>query len=451
MQSIRMSLSHFKSLVLSMMALCLFGSPQGQARDLPFAVGAPPFDWADYMAFAGEPPSSGRLRITGPWAGVDGERFRSILAYFEAATGIKTTFEGSDRSEEQLLLEIAAGTPPDLAIIPQPGLMRSLAKQGKLAPLPKGTSQWVADNYAAGASWVALSDMDGDSFGFLYKTELKSLIWYNPATFADLGYAPPQTFEALQALTARMIKEGRMPWCMGAGSGGASGWPATDWIEDLMLRLEGPEFYDQWVAHGVPFNDVRVQSVFDAYGAFARGAKMVEGGGKAVATRDFREAAAQLTELPPRCMMLRQASFIPAFFPKDTIIGRDVDFTYFPTLKNAKNRPILGSGTFVTMPKQSPEAERFIDFLKLPIAHELWMAQSMFLTPHKGVDGQLAKEPSNQKMQTLLRAADIFRFDGSDMMPGGIGAGAFWRGMLDYLAGQSAADVTGKIEAAWPK
>jgi alpha-glucoside transport system substrate-binding protein len=176
----------------------------------------------------------------------------------------------------------------------------------------------------------------------------------------------------------------------------------------------------------------------------------VAGGTGAVATTDFRDSPKGLFSSPPQCYMHRQASFIPSFFPEGTEVGVDVDFFYFPAFAEKDlGSPVLGAGTLFAITKDSPAARAFIDFLKTPIAHEVWMAQKGFLTPHKGVNTELYGDATLKKMGDILLGADVFRFDGSDLMPGGVGAGTFWTGMVDYAGGKDAQAVATDIQTSW--
>jgi len=257
--------------------------------------------------------------------------------------------------------------------------------------------------------------------------------------------------EELHALTDQIVKDGGVPWCIGLGSGGATGWPATDWVEDIMLRTQKPEVYDKWTTNEVKFTDPAVVAAIDEFGKFAKNEKYVDGGVAAVASTDFRDSPKGLFAVPPKCYLHHQASFIPSFFPEGTKLGTDADFFYMPTYAAHADlgKPVLGAGTLVSIAKDSPTARAFVDFLKTPVAHELWMAQSSFLTPYKGVNVDAYANPQMKKEGEILTSATTFRFDGSDLMPGKIGAGAFWTGMVDFVGGKSAQDAAAEIQSAW--
>jgi len=284
---------------------------------------------------------------------------------------------------------------------------------------------------------------------------VKSLVWFVPENFKEAGYNVPSTMEELQALTDQIVKDGGVPWCIGLGSGGATGWPATDWIEDLMLRTQAPDVYDGWVKNTVKFNDPRVIAAMDIFGSIVKDDKKVAGGTKAVATTAFGDSPKGLFTVPPQCYLHRQASFIASFFPKDSVAGQDYDFFYMPPYASHPElgNPVLGAGNIVTITKDSPAARAFIDFLKTPIAHEIWMAQanSSFLSALKSVSTKAYSSDALRKQGEILLGATTFRFDGSDLMPGPIGAGAFWTGMTDFVNGKSSKDVADQIQSAWDK
>ena len=396
-----------------------------------------------------------QVTVFGPWLTVDQANAETMLAAFAEASGHDVRYVGSDSFEQQIVVDSEAGSPPNVAVFPQPGLAADMAGRGFLTPLKEGTADWVRDNYAAGQSWIDLgtyADENGNDqlFGFFYKVDVKSLVWYIPENFEDAGYEVPATMEELKALTDQIVAEGETPWCIGLGSGGATGWPATDWVEDMLLRTQPPEVYDQWVTNEIPFTDDRVVAAIDEFGAFSRNDDYVAGGAGVVASTDFRDSPKGLFSSPPQCYMHRQASFIPAFFPEGTVVGEDADFFYFPSYEGKDlGKPVLGAGTLWAITNENQAAHDLIAFLQEPQAHEIWMGLTGFLTPHKGVDSSMFSDPTLAKMNEILLGATTFRFDGSDLMPGGVGAGSFWTGMVDYVGGKAADEVASEIQSSW--
>lgn len=424
--------------------------------EMIFAEGEGDFDWEGYQAFADAHDLSGQnLTVFGPWLAGEAQAFENLLAYFNAATGATATYTGSDSLEQQIVIDAEAGSAPDITVFPQPGLASTLAERGFLTPLEDDTDDWVRENYAAGQSWVDLGTYDGpsgedDLYGFFFNVNVKSLVWFVPENFEDAGYDVPQSMEELKELTEQIVSEGETPWCIGLGSGGATGWPATDWVEDLMLRTQPPEVYDAWVSNEMPFDDPRVVAAIEEFGYFARNDDHVVGNADAIAATDFRDSPKGLFDAPPACYMHRQASFIPAYFPEGTALGEDADFFYFPAYAEKDlGTPVLGAGTLLTITDENPANATFFDFLETPFAHEIMMAQDGFLTPHKGADPANYSNDTQRGQGKILTSATTFRFDGSDLMPGGVGAGSFWTGMVDYSGGADAGEVAAAIQASW--
>ncbi|MDR7308396.1 ABC transporter substrate-binding protein [Rhodoferax saidenbachensis] len=395
------------------------------------------------------------LTITCPWTGPEEASFKKVLEVFEKATGAVVKTSCSSSSEQQIVIDIKAGSPSNISVFPQPGLAANMAAIGALTPLGDKSRDWVKKNYAAGSSWADLgtySNKEGkkEFYGFFYNVNVKSLVWYIPENFKEKGYKVPETMEELQALTKKMAAAGgTKPWCIGLGSDAATGWPGTDWVEDFMLRVNAPDVYDGWVNNTIKFNDKRVLEALNAYGWFAKDDANVDGGAKAVATISFKDSPKGLFGSPPKCYMHRQASFIPAFFPEGK--ADEADFFYFPAYASKSlGKPVLGGGTILTITKDSKAAHAFMDFMQSAPAHETWMADGPgFLTPHKGVDLAKYKTKAQKKQGEILLNATTFRFDGSDLMPGAIGAGSFWKGMVNFSGGQSAREVADEIQKSW--
>lgn len=394
------------------------------------------------------------LTIFGPWLTEDQEHFEAVIAPFEEATGADVQYSGSDSFEQQIVIDTQAGSAPNIAVFPQPGLAADLASRGLLTPLEEDTSQWVLDNYAAGQSWIDLgtyADENGEDqlYGFFYKVDNKSLVWYVPQNFTDAGYEIPETYEDLIALSEQIIADGGTPWCVALGSGAATGWPATDWVEDLMLRMNAPEDYDAWVSNELKFNDPKVVAVLEEYQRFVQ-EDWVNGGSAAAASTDFRDGPAGLFAVPPGCYMHKQASFISSFFPEGTEIGTDADFFYFPSSSEADlGNPVLGAGTLFAITDENDAAHAFINYLQTVEANEIWMGRAGMLTPHTGVNLDAYSSDAARRQTEILLNADTFRFDASDLMPGAVGAGSFWTGVVDLTGGADAQEVADEIQASW--
>jgi alpha-glucoside transport system substrate-binding protein len=442
----------FLGVALSALALA---SPA--SAELKFAPGEDArFTWQNFEDLKSVDLKGESLSIFGPWRGEDEALVRSVLDYFSEATGASINYSSSENYEQQIVIDTQAGSPPNIAILPQPGLIQDLASKGLLVPLEEADATFIKDNYGAGQSWVDLGtykDKEGQSkfFAFPYKADLKSLVWYVPENFEEAGYEVPETWEDMMKLSDQIVADGGTPWCIGLGSGGATGWPATDWVEDIMLRTASPDVYDKWARNEIPFNDPAVVNALQIFADIATNDDYVDGGKAAVAATDFRDSPKGLFGIPPKCYLHRQASFISSFFPEGTELGVDADFFYLPPMASKPDlgKPVLGAGTFAMITKDSKAAREFIKYLQMPLAHEIWMAQSGLLTPLKTANQDAYANEQLKKQGDILVNASTFRFDGSDLMPGKIGAGAFWTGMIDLVGGKSAEAVATDIQTSW--
>lgn len=413
--------------------------------DTPTALG-------DLGKFEGE-----TITVMGSMEGGDEEMLNNVVSCFEKATGADVKYSGSRDFAALIVADLRSNNAPNIAIFPQPGLAGDMAKDGFLTPLGQDSADWMAENYGAGSSWAALgtyADAAGndDFYGFAFKMDLKSLVWYSPEQFEDNGYEIPDSMEGLIQLSDQMVEDGNTPWCIGVESGNATGWTATDWMEDIMLRTTTPANYDRWVSNDLAFNSPEVINAMEIYGSFSRTDAYVAGGASSVATTFFGDAPKGLFSSPASCMMHRQASFIPSFFPKEgeEVASGEADFFYFPPFAEADlGKPVLGAGTLWTMTKDSPATRAFFEFLKEASAHEAWMSQGSFLTAHKGVNLDAYATPALRKQGEILSNATTFRFDASDLMPGAIGAGAFWSEMTAFANGQDTKATADNIQSAW--
>ncbi|WP_306132329.1 ABC transporter substrate-binding protein [Roseivivax marinus] len=444
-----------RTLTASVATLALLAGA-ASAQDLLVPVGEGPFTWDSYNTFAENTDLSGEtVTITGTWTGFEKEKVDEVFRYFEEATGATVEYSGSDSFEQDIVISARSGSAPNIAIFPQPGLAADMASQGYLTPLDPSVGDFVRENYAAGESLVDLATYAGPEgeenlYGLFYRIDLKSLVWYNPIIFDEFGFDVPESMEELKELTEDMADEELTPWCLGLGAGAATGWPATDWVEEMMLRLHSPDVYDQWVSNEISFDDPQVVEAIEEFGWFAKNDDYINGGAEAAATTDYRDSPSGLFTIPPECGMLRQASFVTAFFPDDAEMGENIDFFYFPAFEEKDlGNPVLGAGTLFTITDPSEGATKMIEFLELPLAHEIWANQGAFLSPHSGLNPETYQTDTQRQQSEIIQEATTFRFDASDLMPSEIGAGAFWTGMVDYVTGSEAADVAADIQARW--
>ncbi|BBH70934.1 alpha-glucoside ABC transporter substrate-binding protein [Actinoplanes sp. OR16] len=372
---------------------------------------------------------------------------------FEQCTGATIKYEGDKAFETQVLVRAKAGNPPDLAFVPQPGLLQQLVATGKAVEAPAETSANVDKWF--GEDWKAYGTVDGKFYAAPLGANVKSLVWYSPQEFKDKGYTVPTTLADLQTLTDKIVTDGGKPWCAGISSGEATGWPVTDWVEDFVLRTAGPEVYDQWVKHEIPFNDPKIATAFDAAGNYLKNDKYVNGGlgdVKSIASTTFQDAG--LPILDGQCSLHRQASFYAANFPADTKIAEDGDiYAFYLPGQDASSKPVLGGGEFVLAFADRPEVKAFQTYLSSDTwANTKAKLSSGWVSANKGLDPNNLKNPIDKLSATILLDPNAtFRFDGSDMMPAAVGSNAFWKQATNWITGQDTKTTVDNIEKAWPQ
>ena len=421
-----------------MLAVSLVSCSQGQTQRV------------DVDASESSSARGNTVTVLGVFVGEQQARLEEAIAPFEAETGIDVLYEGTDAFTTLLPVRLDSGNPPDVAMFPQPGLMKSLAEEGALVPLDDFLGRAQLNEFYP-ESWIDLSTVNNNIYGIWYRSAVKSLVWYVPAQFEQRGYEVPQTWAEMIALSDRIVAEGETPWCIGLEGGNASGWPATDWIEEILLRTAGPDFYEKWVNHEVPFDSPEVQTAFEYFGEIVRSPGYVWGGITGALSISWGEAPTGLFGDDPNCFMHRQANFIPAFFPEGTTLGTDVTFFQTPDINPEYGNALLVGGDIFSMLRDTPEARAFMAYMATPTPHEIWAANGDFLSANTQVDLSVYPDETSRQQAALLTSADVVQFDGSDAMPGAVGTGTFWSESMNFVAGSSAEKVTEQIEYYWPE
>jgi alpha-glucoside transport system substrate-binding protein len=290
---------------------------------------------------------------------------------------------------------------------------------------------YINENYAE--DWVNLGTVDGKYVGLMVFTALKGNIWYSPSVFEDNGWEEPTTFEELDALVEEMADGGTPPWGIGLESAEASGWPATDWIEDFVLRQSGPDVYDQWYQGEIDWSSDEIRSAWEAFGRWAADERYVAGGPNTVLTTNFAEGGNCIFDDPPGCYLHHQASFITglgAFAEHEA--GTDYDFFGFPDINDEFTGAVEGAGDQFGMFNDTPQARALMNYLATAEAQEIWIGRGGKLSANREVSLDVYPDDIARKSAEILANAEIVRFDASDLMPGEVNS-AFWSGVLDYV------------------
>ncbi len=412
-----------------------------------------PADSALMRAMAGEFKGT-IVTVDGPFADADEVKFNKSMEAFEKATGIDVQYQGSKEFEAAISVRVDGGNPPDIADFPQPGLLANYVRQGKIVdPTTFIPEEWLQQQY--NQSWLDMAMMPGpdgqQSAGVWHRYNAKSLVWYPKKAWDEAGYEVPKTWDELLALTQTIADDGDTAWCIGIESGAATGWPATDWTEEMMLRTTTPENYDKWVAGELKFDSPEVRAAIEEWSKIWFNNDYVYGGTKSIVSTAFGDSTAPMFEDPPKCWLHRQGNFITSFFPEGSKPGVDYDFFYFPSMTEAE-KPWLVAGDIMAMFNDRPEVQALMEYFTTPESASGFLQGGGALAAQKTATPDMYGAELEKGIATLVQDATVFRFDGSDMMPGEVGAGSFWKGMTDYVSGAADLDtVLPEIDKSWPE
>lgn len=398
------------------------------------------------------PADDNTVTILGPWSGADRDAFTEVLLSFTNQTGIGVAYEETRDIDTALNPRIEAGYPPDIAILSNPDQMGYYADLGALKDMSVFIDvDIIQSNYPQ--TWIEQGTYNDTLYGIFYKATNDSLIWYSPQEFERYGYRIPQTWDDLMALTEEIANARRKPWCMGLESGGITGWPATNWIEDIVLRTSGPEVYDQWISHEISWTDPAIADAWARFGEIALNEDYVAGGVEGMLATNFGDAPAGLFEqsyLPSKCYMLYQGAFIREFFPQNLIAGQDYDFFPVPPINEEFGTPARGQADILVVLNDDEDTRALMNYLATVEAQQIWAARSnVWVWPNKHISPSTYPDPMQANIAATLVGADVFRYDASAQMPGEIGSAAFLTGIVNYLQGEELDSVLETIEAAY--
>lgn len=371
----------------------------------------------------------GEITVAAVWTGGEQESFQEVMDAFTEDSGVDVSYKSSDDLGTYLGTQIEGGNPPDVALIPQPGLMRDLAQQGSLVELGDDALAGLEENYAP--IWKDLATVDGTTYGVYFKTASKSTWWYNTAAFEQAGVEPPATWDELQD-TADTVNQSGTPFL---SIGAADGWPLTDFFENVYLQTAGPEKYDQLAEHQIKWTDQSVLDALQTMGEFLGEDANLAGGASGTLQTDFVTSVTQTFTDPPEAATVYEGDFVAGVVSAETEakVGETADFFPFPDVGAAG--AVVGGGDVAVALTDSPEAQEFLTFLTTPEAAEVWASRGGFISPNENLDaGVYPDETTRRIAESVTQAADAgnFRFDLSDLQPADFGATA-GRGMFQRL------------------
>ena len=419
----------------------------------------------DQSLGADKPFSGKTVDIQVQWTGGELANFQASMADYAKASGMTIQVDSVPSSHETVLkARIEGGSPPDLAQLAQPTPVLAYAAEGKVIDLASfmDTNKLTSEHPAT----IGLVSANGKIWGIPYKADVKSTIWYPIKAFAAKGYQVPTTWDELIALSDKIVADGSNPWCISAGGpGDATGWQITDWIEEVVLKTKGLDYYNQWISHKVTFEDAGIKDAFDKYvGKIFFTKSYVYGGPTAIINTDQKTTMDPMFNQDmqaPNCWMQKVPTWYgPDFFPDQRasgqpskyIIGQDVGIFPFPTIDPSQNNA-EGSADTMMMLKDRPEVRAVAEFMATPEGLENWIrAGSAISTNTSTPAAWYAGSYKLQVASDIVNKAAGIGFDASDLMPGAVGAGTFWTQSVDWVNsnGSNTDAVLKAIDDSWP-
>ncbi|MFL5779288.1 MAG: ABC transporter substrate-binding protein [Chloroflexota bacterium] len=354
----------------------------------------------------------GSVSVYGTWTGAEQDSFMAMIQPWKDGTGVQVNYTGQRDLPTAISTGIAGGNLPDVAGLPGPGQMLQYYDQGVLKPLD--FVDFAAYEGATPPGFAALGKApDGKLAGIFTKGAVKGLIWYNTKNWKET--TPPTTWDDLNSKAKAAATGDTKEWCIGLESGGDSGWPGTDWIEDFVIRQSGPDVYDKWVKGEQKWTSPEIKQAFTAFGDAVSNA---HGGANYINTTNFGKAANPMFTTPPGCLLHHQASFITDFFKNEAKAQpTDYDFFQMPDINSQFAGSITGGGDLFGMFHDTPQAQSLINWMLTPQAQEIWVKRGGFISANKGVPIDSYPDAQSKKAAQILSSAKTFRFDGSDLMP----------------------------------
>ncbi|MFJ9902802.1 ABC transporter substrate-binding protein [Streptomyces sp. NPDC101152] len=388
------------------------------------------------------------LEVAAVWTGAEQDNFMKVMDEFKKRTGAKIDFVPTGNNTSTFLgTKIQGGQPPDVAFLPQVGVLHQFADKGWIKPLGADTKAQLTKNFSKG--WVDLGAWKGTQYGVYAKAANKSLVWYNTKAFDAAGIKDtPKTWKDFLT-TAQTLSDAGSP---AVSIGGADGWTLTDWFENVYLSQAGPQKYDELAAHKIKWTDPSVKDALTTLAQLWGKNDLIAGGTKGALNTEFPKSVTQTFSGSTPAAMVFEGDFVAANINGDTKAKLGTDAKVFPFPAVGSQAPVVSGGDVAVALKGGQGAQALLTFLASTDAAQIWAAQGGILSPNKQMDMSSYKDAvTKQIAQQLLAAGDNFRFDMSDQAPAAFGGTAGigeWKDLQDFL--RNPKDVAGaqqKLEA----
>lgn len=388
----------------------------------------------------------GSVEVAASWAGQEQASFEKVLEAFTAKTGIKATYTSTgDNTATILGTRLQGGKPPDVAMLPQPGLLNDLAGRGQLQAIDDIAGPLVDQHYAP--IWRTLGTVSGKLYGVWYKAANKSTVWYRTKAFSDAGIQPPTDYDGWLKDAQTLSDAGTTPFALG----GAQGWTLTDWFENVYLRSAGPDKYDQLATHAIPWTDPSVKDALKKLAALWK-PTWIAGGVAGGLASDFPKSVTTVFA-DNKAAMVFEGDFAASVIAKETSakVGTDAKFFAFPAI-GSSGKVVMGGGDVAVLMTSTAQGKELIKFLATPEAGDIWAKLGGFTSPNKDVPLASYADPTTRQSATDLVESKTFRFDMSDLAPpafGGTDGAGEWKLLQDFLRNTANVDgIAAQLEAA---
>lgn len=392
--------------------------------------------------------SGTEVEVIGVWQDAEAAAFEQVLGRFEQDTGASVTYTSTAGDDLAAVIDerLATGDPPDIAVVPQPGLLRDLARSGHIRPVESLVGDTVERDW--GPIWQQLGSVDGELYGVWYKAAHKSLVWYSIGAFEQIGVVPPDDLAGLASIADEFADAGVAAFSVTGTASDA--WTMTDWFENLYLRLAGPDRYDELAEHRLAWTDSSVEETLRVMAALLTPSNTTTAEGPETT---FAESVEAVFSTAPTAAMVMEGDFVPGVAATAAAdLGVDVDTFAFPG-QTAGDRYVVGGGDAAVLMRDSVGGAELVRFLATPEAASVWAALGGFVSPNESVDLTAYPDPTTRRIaRSLIEAGDGFRFDLSDLQPvafGGTSGAGMWLELARFTADPSDIDGTmDRLEAA---
>lgn len=374
------------------------------------------------------------LTLLTTWGGEEQASFKAVIDPFTQRTGIKVNITATRDLDAQLTIQIRGKNPPDIAILPNPGKMQQLASQNSLIALDSllDMGQMHSD-YAS--SWLDLGSYNGKLYAIFFKAANKGTVWYNPAQFTSNKYTIPGTWQDMITLSNTIAGQGKYPWAMGVESGAASGWPAADWVAQIFANQSGPDQYDKWVTHKIPWTDASVKNAFQYFGQIAHGQHYIAGAPQSILATAYDAASYGPYKSPPTAYMFYLGDFTEGFITAQfKTLKPETDFNFFPfpTINTQYKGAITVGADVVVAMRNNNSVQQLVKYLATADAQAIWVKRGGFTAVNKNVPVSDYPDPVAQASVQMLTSAPIVKYGAGDLMPSQVQT-EFWKGLLTYI------------------